>query len=46
METHLLLAERVGILSTIDLQPALAQCESLGKMLRALIRSLQDKPAK
>jgi four helix bundle protein len=46
METHLPLAERVGILSTIDLQPALAQCESLGKMLRALIRSLQDKPAK
>ena len=46
LETHLLLAERVGTLSTLDLQPALAQCESLGKMLRALIRSLQDKSAK
>jgi four helix bundle protein len=46
LETHLLLAERVGILPTVDLQPVLAQCESLGKMLRALIRSLQDKSAK
>jgi four helix bundle protein len=46
LETHLLLAERVGILPTLDLQPALIQCESLGKMLRALIRSLQEKSAK
>jgi len=46
LETHLLLAERVGILPAVDLQPALVQCESLGKMLRALIRSLQDKSAK
>jgi four helix bundle protein len=43
LETHLLLSERVGILQVADLQPVLAQCESLGKMLRALIRSLQDK---
>ena len=34
------------ILSALDLQLVLAQCESLGKMLRALIRSLQDKSAK
>jgi four helix bundle protein len=46
LETHLLLAERVGILPVLDLQPVLVQCESLGKMLRALIRSLQDKSAK
>jgi four helix bundle protein len=46
LETHLLLAERVGILPVFDLQPVLAQCERLGKMLRALIRSLQDKAAK
>jgi four helix bundle protein len=45
-ETHLLLAERVGVLQVLDLRPVLAQCESLGKILRALIRSLQDKPAK
>jgi len=46
LETHLLLSQRVGILLEADLQPALAQCESLGKMVRALIRSLQDKAAK
>jgi four helix bundle protein len=46
METHLLLADRVGIVPEQDLQPVLAQCESLGKMIRALIRSLQDKAAK
>jgi four helix bundle protein len=43
LETHLLLSERVGILPPADLQPVLTQCESVGKMLRALIRSLQDK---
>ena len=46
LESHLLLAERVGILAAADSQPALAQCESLGKMVRALIRSLQDKSRK
>src|SRR5712671_4112298 len=46
LETHLLLAQRVGILSEADLQPMLVQCESLGKMVRALIRSLQDKVVK
>jgi four helix bundle protein len=46
METHLLLADRVGIVPEQDLQPVLAQCESLGKMIRALIRSLQEKAAK
>jgi four helix bundle protein len=46
VETHLILAERVGILAGTDLQTVLAQCESLGKMVRALIRSLQDKAKK
>jgi four helix bundle protein len=46
METHLPLADRVGVVPGLDLQPVLAQCESLGKMIRALIRSLQDKAAK
>jgi hypothetical protein len=40
------LAERVGILPAPELQAVLAQCESLGKMVRALIRSLQDKSTK
>ncbi|MCP3373520.1 four helix bundle protein [Bradyrhizobium cajani] len=46
LETHLLLAERVGILAASDLEPVLGRSESLGKMLRALIRSLQDKSTK
>ena len=46
LETHLILAERVGLLSASLLQATLVQCEGLGKMLRALIRSLQDKSSK
>jgi four helix bundle protein len=46
LETHLILAERVGILARPDLEPVLSRSESLGKMVRALIRSLQDKTAK
>ncbi len=46
LETHLLLAERVGIVDQVDLEAVLSRCESLGKMLRALIRSLQDRSAK
>jgi len=43
LETHLMLAERVAILAFADLQPILTQCESIGKMLRTLIRSLQQR---
>jgi four helix bundle protein len=46
LETHLMLAERVGILPSTDLPEVLGRCESLGKMVRALIRSLQDKSTK
>ncbi|GAC1332751.1 MAG: hypothetical protein NVSMB20_04560 [Bradyrhizobium sp.] len=46
LETHPMLAERVGILPALDSEPVLAQCETLGKMLRALIRSLQEKAVK
>jgi four helix bundle protein len=46
LETHLLLAERVGVLAAPDLEIVLGRCESLGKMVRALIRSLQDKSTK
>ncbi|MBB5046378.1 four helix bundle protein [Rhodopseudomonas rhenobacensis] len=42
LETHLLLAQRVSI-AQADVQPVLLQCESLGKMIRALIRSLQQR---
>lgn len=46
LETHLLLAERIGILKAPQLEIVMGRCESLGKMVRALIRSLQDKSIK
>src|SRR5580698_5068593 len=45
LETHLLLAEQVQIAKSSGAGPILMQCESLGKMLRSLIRSLQEKTA-
>jgi len=42
LETHLLLAQRVGLSSTSLVDPVLDNCDNLGKMLRALIRSLQS----
>ena len=45
LETHIILAARVG-LSTADVADALvAQCEAVGRQVRALIRSLQRKDA-
>ena len=46
LETHLILGERVSILPKSDLEAMLGRCENLGKMVRALIRSLQDKTSK
>lgn len=43
LETHVMLAERVGILPKTSMGPLLADCDSIGRMLRALIRSLQQK---
>ncbi|MEM9005168.1 MAG: four helix bundle protein [Cyanobacteria bacterium P01_F01_bin.86] len=40
LETHLLLAERVELITTKTAQPIFAQCESTGKLLRALLRAL------
>lgn len=41
LETHLLLAARVGITEPSAVEQILGRCEALGKMLRRLIRSLQ-----
>ena len=41
LETHLILATRVGLMSSGIIDNALQQSEGLGKMLRALIRSLE-----
>jgi len=42
-ETHLLLAERVGLAKPSDIRPAVEKCDEIGRMLRALIRAIQDK---
>lgn len=41
LETHLILAARVGLIGHGLTEKALEQSEGLGKMLRALIRSLE-----
>jgi four helix bundle protein len=43
VETHLLLSQRVGLVSEDDVRWPLEQCEVAGKMLRALIGSLQQR---
>ena len=43
LETHLLLAERVGIAGPATTRALLSSCESLGKMLRTYIRALQKR---
>jgi four helix bundle protein len=41
-ETHLLLAERVELGDKVTLAPLLTKSEMIGKMLRSLIRSLEN----
>jgi four helix bundle protein len=41
LETHLLLAQRVGLATDDVTAPILASCDSLGRMLRSLIRSIE-----
>jgi four helix bundle protein len=41
-ETHLLLTERVGLVDNVILAPLLAKSEMIGKMLRSLIRSIEN----
>lgn len=41
LETHVLLAQRIGLAEEKALGPILEEAEILGKMLRALIRSLE-----
>lgn len=42
METHLLIAERVGIAKADIVARLLAEGESVGKLLRLLIRKLSE----
>jgi S23 ribosomal protein. len=43
LETHLIIAQRVKALSEAESRSLLPQCDEVGKMIRALIRSLQEK---
>src|SRR5579864_6765913 len=43
LETHLLLATRVGWIGKEEVEPVLQQCDELGRMLRGLIRSIQSR---
>jgi four helix bundle protein len=40
LETHLLIAQQVDIAAASSVEPLLAECESVGKLLRALMRSI------
>jgi four helix bundle protein len=42
VETHLLIAQRLGFGSVDFAERLLSQCESLGRMLRSLIRGVQN----
>jgi four helix bundle protein len=46
LETHLLLSIRVQLVKAESADQLLIQCNGLGKMVRALIRSLQSKGVK
>jgi four helix bundle protein len=46
LETHLLLAERVGLISSRQVEVPMDQSARLGKKLRSLIRSLQLRVSK
>ncbi len=45
LETLLLIAQRVNVAAGTSVAPLLVRCGALGRMLRALIRSLQGKQA-
>ena len=43
LETHLILSQRVGLLSSEPADRLLVECDRVGRMLRNFIRSLQAK---
>lgn len=46
LETHLTLAQRVNITTKAAVEPKLQACDSLGRMLRTLIRRLEKHISK
>ncbi len=43
VETHLIIAQRVELSSNGEVEDLLGQCESVGKLLRLLIRKLESE---
>lgn len=43
LDTHFIIAQRVGLLTSEQSTPFAQKCEELSKMLRALIRSLEAR---
>jgi len=43
LETHIFLAQRVDLVGSDQIEPILDECDKLGRMLRALIRAIQEK---
>jgi four helix bundle protein len=41
VETHLLLAQRLGLVGQATVAPVLLSCDGIGRMLRSLIRSIE-----
>src|SRR5690606_32600043 len=41
LETHLMLAQRIDLLSREAIETIMAKCDTVGRMLRGLIRSLE-----
>ena len=44
LETHLMLAERVGVAKSGSIDAILAEADELGKMFRSLLHKLSPKP--
>ncbi|MBS0383721.1 MAG: four helix bundle protein [Proteobacteria bacterium] len=42
LETHLIIAERTGVADEQEVKQLLERCESVGKLLRLLIRKLGE----
>ena len=42
LETHLLLVSRLGIAAAPSIEPLLAKCDTVGRMLHGLMSSIQD----
>jgi four helix bundle protein len=43
LETHLIIAQRVGLLSSTASEPLMKGADEVGKMLRGLMRTLQKR---